>query len=182
MFLITQTFTWAFCLFSQSILTEINPEYSSEGLMLKLKLQYFGHLMCRANSLEKTLMLGQFKAGEGADSGQEVVWMASLTQWTWVWANSGRWWRTGKTSVLQSMGLQRAGHDWVTEEQQIILFIKPLYVQLSVECFIWILMFNYNIFSCCRISIWLFKTEVGFFNCETLSYMIYFIEKSSQLF
>ena len=50
--------------------------------MLKLKLQYFGHLMCRANSLEKTLMLGQFKAGEGADSGQEVVWMASLTQWT----------------------------------------------------------------------------------------------------
>ena len=54
---------------NQSILKEINPEYSLEGLMLKLKLQNFGHLMGRADSLEKTLMLGKTKAGEGGDRG-----------------------------------------------------------------------------------------------------------------
>ena len=50
---------------NQSILNEINPEYSMEGLMLKLKLQYFGHLMQRANSLEKTLMLGKIEGRRG---------------------------------------------------------------------------------------------------------------------
>ena len=55
---------------NQFILKEINPEYSLKGLMLKLKLQYFGHLMQRADSLEKTLMLGKMKAeGEGDDRG-----------------------------------------------------------------------------------------------------------------
>ena len=64
---------------SQSILKEIDPEYSLGGLMLKLKLQYFGHLMRRANSLEKTLMLGKIegKRKRGCDG-----WMASLTQHT----------------------------------------------------------------------------------------------------
>ena len=52
--------------------------------------------------------------GEGGDRGWDG-WMASLTQWTWVWANSGRWWMTGKPGVLQSMGLQRVGCDWETE-------------------------------------------------------------------
>ena len=54
--------------------------------------------------------------GEGDNRGWDV-WMASLTQWTWVWASSGRWWRTGKPRVLQSMGLQRVGHNWATERQ-----------------------------------------------------------------
>ena len=82
--------------------------YSWEGLMLKL--QYFGPLMGRADSLEKTLMLGRLKAGgEGDDRGWDV-WMASRTRWTWVWASSGRWWRTGRPGVLQSMGLQQVGH------------------------------------------------------------------------
>ena len=91
---------------------EISPEYSLEGLMLKLKLQYFGHLMQRTDSFEKTLILGKVKAWrEGEDRGWDD-WMASLTHWTWVWANSGSWWWTGR---LQSMGLQRVGHDWVTE-------------------------------------------------------------------
>ena len=93
---------------------EINPEYSLEGLMLKLKLQYFGHLMRKANLLEKTLMLERLKAGEGHNRGWDD-WMASLTQWTWVWANSVRQWRTGKSGMLQFMGWQRVGHDWVTE-------------------------------------------------------------------
>ena len=62
-------------------LKEISPEYLLEGLMLKLKLQYFSHLMQRVDSLEKTLILGKVKAGEGDDRGQED-WMASPTQWT----------------------------------------------------------------------------------------------------
>ena len=67
-----------------SILKEISPEYSLEGLMLKLKLQYFGHLMRRTDSLEKTLMLERLKAGgEGDDRGWDG-WMASPTQRTWV--------------------------------------------------------------------------------------------------
>ena len=67
---------------NQSILKEISPEYSLEGLMLKLKRQYFGHRMQRTDSLEKTLMLGKIEAGkEGDDRGRDS-WMASLTQWT----------------------------------------------------------------------------------------------------
>ena len=100
---------------SQSILKEINPEYSLKGLMLKLKLQYFG-LMQRDNSLEKTLMLGKTEAREGDNRGWDG-WMASSTQWTWVWASSRRWWGTGKPGVLQSIGLQRVGYNLVTKRQ-----------------------------------------------------------------
>ena len=49
-------------------------------------------------------------------------WMASLTQWTWVWASSGRWWRTGKSGVLQSMGFRRVGHNWATEWQSMFSY------------------------------------------------------------
>ena len=83
--------------------------------MLKMKLWYFGHLAWRPDSLDKTLMLG--KTGEGDDRGWDG-WMASLTQWTWVWANSGWKWRTGKPGMLESTGWQRIGHDLGTEEQQ----------------------------------------------------------------
>ena len=55
--------------------------------------------------------------GEGGGKGWDG-WIASLTQWTWVWTNSGRWWRTGKPGMLQSMESQRAGHDSVTEQRQ----------------------------------------------------------------
>ena len=102
---------------NQSILKEINPKYSLEGLMLKLKLQYFGHLMWKANSLEKTLMLGKIESKRRRDDIGWDGWMALLTQWTWVWANCRRWWRTGKPGVLQSMGLQRIGHDLVTNQR-----------------------------------------------------------------
>ena len=95
---------------NQSILKEINPDYSLEGQMLKLKLQYLGHLMQRADSLEKPWCWERLKAGgEGDDRGWDG-WMASLTQRTWVWASSGRSSRTGKPGVLQSMGSRRAGH------------------------------------------------------------------------
>ena len=66
---------------NQSILKEISPEYSLQGLMLKLKLQYFGHLMRRADSFEKTLMLGKTEGGRRGRQ-DEMVRMASLTQWT----------------------------------------------------------------------------------------------------
>ena len=112
---------------NQSILKEISPGISLEGLMLKLKLQYFGHLKRRVDSLEKTLMLeGLGARGEGDDRGWEG-WMASLTWWTWVWVNSGSWWLTGRPGMLQSMGSQRVGHDWATELNwtSIILFFGP---------------------------------------------------------
>ena len=99
---------------NQSILKEISPEYSLEGLMLKLKLQYFDHLMWRSDSLEKTLML-VLKVGGEVEVREWDGWMASLTQLTWVWVSPGSWWWTGKHGVLQSMGLQRVGYNWVTK-------------------------------------------------------------------
>ena len=99
---------------NQSILKEMSPEYSPERLMLKLKLQYFGHLMQRTDSLEKTWHWERLKVEEGDDREWDG-WMASPTQWTWVWVRSGNWWWTGKPGVLQSTGSQRVGHNWVTE-------------------------------------------------------------------
>ena len=64
-----------------SILKELNTEYSLEGLRLRLKPQYFGHLMQRANFLGKNLILEKLKAGEGEDTGRDG-WMAPLAQWT----------------------------------------------------------------------------------------------------
>ena len=81
---------------NQSILKEIGLEYSLEGLMLKLKLQYFGHLMGRADSLEKTLMLGRIEGRRRSRQQRMRGWMASLTRWTWVWVDSRSWWWTGR--------------------------------------------------------------------------------------
>ena len=100
---------------NQSILKEISPGSSLEGLMLKLKLQHFGHLMRRVDSLEKTLMLGGIGGRRRRDNRGWDGWMASLTRWTWVWVNSGSWWWTGRPGMLWFMGLQRVGHDWATE-------------------------------------------------------------------
>ena len=100
---------------TQSILKEISPEYSLEGLMLKLKLQYFGHLMWRADSLEKTLMLGGIK-GSRKRGQWRMRWSDAITDLIdRVWASSGSWRWTGKPSVLQSRGSQRVRHDWATE-------------------------------------------------------------------
>ena len=84
-------------------------------MMLKLKLQYFGHLMRRVDSLEKTLMLGGIVGRRRRGRQRMRGWMASLTWWTWVWVNSGSWWWTGRPGVLWFMGSQRFGHDWETE-------------------------------------------------------------------
>ena len=93
----------------QSILKEINPEYSLEELMLKLKLQYFSHLMRRANSFEKTLMVGKTEGGEDEMVGWHHSSMDMSLSKLWEIV------KDGKPGVLQSMGLQRVRHDWGTE-------------------------------------------------------------------
>ena len=103
---------WTATRSNQSILTEINPEYSLEGLMLKLKLQYFGHLMQRSDSLEKTLMLGKIE-GRRKRGWQRMRWLDSITN---SWANFRSWWWTGKPGMLQCMGSQRVRHGWSTEQ------------------------------------------------------------------
>ena len=85
--------------------------------MLRLTLQYFDHLMWRANSLKNTRCWERLRAeGEGDDRGWDG-WMASLTQQTWVWATPERQWRTRKPGVMQSMGFERVGHNQATEQQ-----------------------------------------------------------------
>ena len=114
---------------NQSILKEISPEYSLEGLILKLKLQYFGYLMRRADSFKRPWYWEKLRArGEGDDRGWNS-WMASLTQWTWVWVSSGSWWWTGKPGVLQSIGLQRADMierlNWTVNIYYFYIYIMP---------------------------------------------------------
>ena len=106
---------WTARRFNQSILKEISPGISLEGMIMKLKLQYFGHL-CEELTHWKRLWCweGLETGGEGDDRGWDG-WMASLTCWTWVWVNSGSWWWTERTGMLQFMGSQRIRHDWSTE-------------------------------------------------------------------
>ena len=88
--------------------------------MLKLKLRYFRHLIQRTDSLEKTPMLGKIEGRRRRGCRGWDGWMASPTQWMWVWVNSESWWWTGRPGVLQSMGSQRVKRDWATE-----LFLNP---------------------------------------------------------
>ena len=104
---------------NQSILKEISSGYSLEGLMLRLKLQYFGHLMRRADSLEKTLMLGKIE-GRRRRGWEKMRWLDGITnhqwtQWTWVWVDSGSWRWIGRPGMLWFMGSQRVELDWATE-------------------------------------------------------------------
>ena len=99
---------------NRSILKEISPEYSLEGLVLKLKLQCTLATWCKELTIWKSPWCwGRLKT-KGDDRGWDG-WIASATWWTCAWANSGSWWWTGKPAVLQSMGSQRVGHDWATE-------------------------------------------------------------------
>ena len=171
---------------NQSILKEISPGSSLEGLMLKLKLQYFGHLMQRADSLEKTLML---KAGEeGGDRGWDG-WMALSTRWTWVWVDSRSWWWTGRHGVLQFMGLQRVGHDWVTklnwtEHGDKMFWIENLVPSQSIDTAItisWLsqICFIFNIQSIYMQSRWIFKRTNWLFlllrYCESPAPLLIFL-------
>ena len=109
---------------NQSILKEISLGCSLEGLMLKLKLQYFGHLMWRIDSLEKILMLGGIE-GRRRRGRQRMRWPDGIpTWWAWVWVNSGSLWWTGRPGVLKFMESQRVGHDWATELNWLCKVIK----------------------------------------------------------
>ena len=103
---------------NQSILMEINPEYSLAGLMLKLKLHTLAIWREELTGWKRHLCWGRLKAGgEGGSRGWDGQ-MASSTQWTWVWANSRRWWQTGKPGLLQPVGSQRVGHNLATEQKR----------------------------------------------------------------
>ena len=98
----------------QSIQKEINPEYSLQGLTLKF--QYFGHWCEEPTHWKRPCCWERLRAGgEGNDKGWDG-WMASSSQWTWIWANSGREWRTEEPGMLQSIKSQIVRHGLVTEQ------------------------------------------------------------------
>ena len=100
---------------NQSVLKEISPGISLEGVILMLKLQYFGHLIKELTHWKILWCWEGLGAGEEEFDRGWDGWMASPIRWTWVWVNSGSWWWTGRPGVLQFMGSQRDGHDWATE-------------------------------------------------------------------
>jgi len=114
-------------------------------MMLKLKLQYFGHLMRRVDSVERLWCWEEFGAGGEGDNRGWDGWMASLTRWTWVWMNSRSWWWTWKPGVLWFMGSQRVGHDWATELNWYVYHVSCIYIAgySYVTCCIVLLVYIY---------------------------------------
>ena len=109
---------WAVRRSNQSILKEINPEYSLEGLVLNLKLQYFDHLMGRTDSLEKTLMLGKIVGRRRRDK-QRMRLLDGITgSLAMSLSKPRKIMKDREAWRAQSMGLQRVGHDLVNEQQK----------------------------------------------------------------
>ena len=100
---------------NQSILKEINPEYSLEGWCWSWNSNTLATWCKEPTHWQRSCCWERWKAGWKGDNRGWDGWMASLTQWTWVWVGSRNWWWTGKPGVLQFMGLQRVRHDWATE-------------------------------------------------------------------
>ena len=100
---------------NQSMLKAISPGCSLEGLMLKWNSNTLATRCEELTHLKIPWCWERLRAGgEGEDRGWDG-WMASVTQWTWIWGNSGNWWLTGRPGVLQSMGSQKVRHGWATE-------------------------------------------------------------------
>ena len=108
---------------NQFILKESSPEYSLEVLMLSWSSNTLAIWCEELTHLKRPWCWERLKAGGEGDDREWDGWMASPTGWTWVWASSGSWWWTGRPGVLQSMGSQRVGYDWVTELRQCLRFL-----------------------------------------------------------
>ena len=122
---------------NQSILKEISPEYSLEGLMLKLKLQYFGPLMQRTDSFEKTLMLGKIE-GRRRRGRQRMRWLDRLSDsMTWVWVDSGSWWWTGSLACCRSRSHKEPDTtewlDWTDDPEILLLHIYIKEIKTDVH-------------------------------------------------
>ena len=146
-------------------------------LKLKLKLQYFGHLMREADSLEKTRMLGKIEARGEEDNRRQDSWMASPAQWTWVWARSRKVWRIEKPGVLQSMGLQ--SRIWLSNWITICIYMPSMCFSILRAHFILLLnntllytyMFhfwywNFFLFS---LFLWLARQQIYQYICQIIS-------------
>ena len=121
---------------NQSILKEISPEYPLEGLMLKLKLNTLATWCEELTHCKRQWCLERLKAGGEGDDRAWDGWMASPTQWTWVWVSSGSWWWTGKPGIPESMGSQRVRHDWATELNWLRDYANTLFlIKFCLGCF-----------------------------------------------
>ena len=133
---------------NQPILNEISPEYLLEGLMLKLKLQYFGNnLMWRTGSLEKTLMMRKIE-GRKRRGRPRMRWLsASPTGWTSVWESSRSWWWTGRAGVLQSLGSQECDRNewlnWTELRQEMVMNFILQYFLLFLHNLFKIFLFRF---------------------------------------
>ena len=123
---------------NQSILKEVSPEYALEGFMLKLKLQYLFTWDEELTHWKRSWGWERLQAGGEGDHRGWDGWMASPTQWTWVWASSDCWWWTGKPGVLQSMGSQKVGHNWATELNWLVALILVISIYVFSNFTIWI--------------------------------------------
>ena len=100
---------------NQSVLKEVSPEYHWKDWCWSWSSNTFATWCKELTHWKRPWCWEILKAGREGDNREWDSWMASLTQWTWVWVDSGSWWWTGRPGVLQSMGSQKVGHDWTTE-------------------------------------------------------------------
>ena len=151
---------WAARRSNQSILKEISPGCSLEGQILKMKLQYFGHLMQRTDSFEKTLKLGKIEGRRRRDSRGWDGWMASPTQWACFWVDSGSW--TRRPGMLRITRSQRARHNWVTELNWTFC-LKTILLVVCIYLFIYLFTLEWHTFYSILLPCWKCHEPLSFY-------------------